>query len=136
MILNHKGDILKVRIFSFQCILNCLKFQKFAGDALIVAFGGPYERTSLKIITLAAIECALEIEEKLKTYTVSNTLELSLHLAIGAGTLFALHLGGIDGQKEFFPAGNIFKQMALPLSLSDSGSVYLSKEVIDTLFIS
>eukprot|EP01121_Diplochlamys_sp_Union-15-3_P017841 TRINITY_DN6368_c0_g1_i1.p1 TRINITY_DN6368_c0_g1~~TRINITY_DN6368_c0_g1_i1.p1 ORF type:complete len:244 (-),score=45.62 TRINITY_DN6368_c0_g1_i1:873-1604(-) len=109
MITLHGGDVLK-----------------FAGDALIVAFpSDPNEKDGLAKAVLRTTQCALEIQSKLKSYNAAG-IKLTLHIAIGAGILYTLHVGGVDNQWEFFPAGDVFSQLHDALEKSQSGEVVLS----------
>jgi hypothetical protein len=63
----------------------------------------------------------LEIQDKLQSYD-AGTIKLTLHIAVGAGSLFTFHIGGINGQYEFFPVGNVFGQISEALDKSKSGT--------------
>lgn len=65
-----------------------------------------------------------EIQDKLQSYD-AGSIKLTLHIAVGAGTLWTFHLGGINGQYEFFPVGNVFGQISEALDKSKSGLVLL-----------
>eukprot|EP01127_Copromyxa_protea_P023362 TRINITY_DN8716_c0_g1_i2.p1 TRINITY_DN8716_c0_g1~~TRINITY_DN8716_c0_g1_i2.p1 ORF type:complete len:600 (+),score=107.33 TRINITY_DN8716_c0_g1_i2:33-1832(+) len=108
LIQHHGGDVLK-----------------FAGDALIVAFGNSVCTESLETQVLRATQCGLEIQDKLQSYD-AGSIKLTLHIAVGAGTLWTFHLGGINRQYEFFPVGNVFGQISDALDKSKSGEVFLS----------
>lgn len=70
-----------------------------------------------------------DIQDQLKSYK-AGTINLTLHIAVGAGTLFTFHLGGINGHYEFFPGGNVFGQISQALDKSKSGEYNFISSVI------
>lgn len=110
MIIEHGGDVLK-----------------FAGDALIVGFFDLEGKETLSELTLRAVNCGLDIQEKLKEFDAGE-IKLSIHTSVGAGRVTTHHLGGIDNHFEYCATGNIFKQLEFPLSQSKSGEVCVSSE--------
>lgn len=96
-----------------------------------MAFGNSKKEENLATNVLRATQCGigrgkpynsknLEIQDKLQSYD-AGSIKLTLHIAVGAGTLFTFHLGGINGQYEFFPVGNVFGQISEALDKSKSG---------------
>lgn len=99
---------------------------KFAGDALIVLFRD--ENCTLEEIALKTVQCALAMQNKVGAYS-ANGIELSLHIGVSCGSVYAFHVGGIKGEWEFFLAGAPFKQIEGTLEKSCNGEVVVSGEV-------
>ena len=57
-----------------------------------------------------------------------GSVELSLHIAIGCGTVFGFHVGGLDDEYEFVLSGSAFGQLKDGLDLSKRGEVVVSKQ--------
>jgi class 3 adenylate cyclase len=84
---------------------------KFAGDALIVMFAAE-DGDSITKATRRATQCALEIQQNHGKYTSTEVdFALSCHIGISAGTVHAIHVGGVDGRWEFLVAGDPFRQL-------------------------
>ena len=76
---------------------------KFAGDALIALWpafdaGGNYDAAFLPEALQQAAQCSLMIQQQLNAYEVAASLRLSLKLALGAGEVLTMHLGGVYGR--------------------------------------
>lgn len=80
--------------------------------------------------TLRAAQCALELQHAGGRYTC-NGVELTLHCALSAGTVHALHVGGSEagGSKEweFLLAGQPFADLEKCIELSGHGEVVASR---------
>lgn len=84
--------------------------------------------TSLAAATRLAAQCSLAVQATLRDYRVGNEVRLSLHIGIGAGEVFALHVGGVFGRWEFLVAGTPLTQMSTAEQQANSGQVVLSPE--------
>ncbi len=72
-------------------ITNCF-FKQFAGDAVLAMWAnGP-----LWLNTLQAVQCAVEMQQKLNAWKAGEDGEMNLHVGIGCGRVSALHLGGFE----------------------------------------
>lgn len=112
LITTHGGDIVK-----------------FAGDALIALFPGPDPSpATLRDRTLQAAQCSLEARRQLNHYRLGESLSLSLKLAIGAGDVKLLHLGGEFGRWEFLVSGEPIAQVGEVGKQARSGEIVLSPE--------
>ena len=85
-----------------------------------------YNEKFLPNVTLRAVECGMEIQEKYPEYDSNEGFKLSLHIGIGAGTLNAIHVGGVDGFYEFLVVGDPIKQLETAVDNSNSGQVVIS----------
>ncbi len=81
--------------------------EKIAGDAL-VAFWPVRESkgTELHDLSLHAVRCAIAIQNELENYRVSDELVLNMRIAIVAGDLMQLIVGGVDNRWQFLLAGD------------------------------
>ena len=106
---------------------------KFAGDALICMFGSPKSNESLENLTRKATQCALNIQTCLAKYDSNQGFTLTLHVGIGAGTIYALYLGGVQRSWEFLVTGEPLVQLRTCVDLSSTGEVVVSKQVWDLI---
>ena len=118
-----------------------------------------HEQSALQAeICLRAVQCALQLQQDMGTYKgdlvelepetssaapaaagsghrrqrselTRGSVELSLHIAVGCGTVFGFHVGGLDDEYEFVLAGSAFGQLKDGLDLSKRGEVVVSKQV-------
>ena len=113
VVTKHGGDVLK-----------------FAGDALICMFGHPSEKqNSASELSVRAIQCGMEIQTDLKEYDSNEGFKLTLHIGVGAGDLYSIIVGGVDGMWEFLVVGDPLVQLKTAVDNSSSGEVVVSKEV-------
>jgi class 3 adenylate cyclase len=105
---------------------------KFAGDALLVLFHSTDSSVSVLDVALRASMCALTLQKEVGTY-LAGDVELSLHVAVAAGDIFAMHVGGVDGEWEFLLAGPPFANIGSALDASKKGDVVVSKETWDII---
>lgn len=103
---------------------------KFAGDALIVLFFN--EDWNSHETALRAVQCALELQSKAGIYVAEN-VELTLHVGVASGNLFAMYAGGVENEWEFLIAGSPFKQIQSTIDLSKSGEVVISRECFNLI---
>ncbi len=60
---------------------------------------------------MRAVQCGCEIQKTLSEYDSQQGFRLKLHLAVGAGDINMLHLGGVDGHYEHLIMGNPLLQV-------------------------
>lgn len=109
---------------------------KFAGDAVIALWPANISQTGfltgknreLMLVTQKATQCALAIQEKLFQYEVQPGLRLAVQMGLGAGTVSAVHLGGVRGRWEFLLSGEPLAQMSQAEDLARPGEVVLAPE--------
>ncbi|KAJ3332066.1 Adenylate cyclase type 10 [Blyttiomyces sp. JEL0837] len=118
IILDHGGDIVK-----------------FAGDAVIVYWKlPPGSDASSDIVkgelVLKASHCCMDLLNSLGTYDIDilecPTKVLRIHLGIGAGPLYDVHVGGESGRWEHFIAGDAIRQLSHVLDLAKAGELAMS----------
>ncbi|MCL4296074.1 MAG: AAA family ATPase [Anaerolineae bacterium] len=106
---------------------------KFAGDALIAlwpAFNetGRYDPACLPAAVEQAAQCSLVVQQRLNAYEVAAGVRLSLKLALGAGDVLTMHLGGVYGRWEFLVTGAPLIQVGLAGGHAQPGDTILSPE--------
>ncbi len=106
---------------------------KFAGDALIAiwpiftpAAQNPSELFSAAVYRAA--QCSLAVQQRLNAYEVAAGVQLSLKLALGAGEILTMHLGGVFRRWEFLVTGAPLIQAGLAGSQARPGDILLSPE--------
>jgi len=111
---------------------------KFAGDALIALWpvtnaDGQPAAGQLPLMTRRAAQCSLEIQQHLNDYPVAEDVRLSLKLALGAGEVLTMHLGGGDGHWEFLVTGAPLLQVGAAGDDARAGDIMLSAEACEQL---
>jgi class 3 adenylate cyclase/tetratricopeptide (TPR) repeat protein len=106
---------------------------KFAGDALIALFltfgaNGAPQPDHLSTVTGQAAQCSLIAQQQLNNYEVAPNIRLSLKLALGAGEVITMHLGGELNRWEFLVTGDPLIQVGLAGGYAQPGDVILSPE--------
>ncbi|MCB0196360.1 MAG: AAA family ATPase, partial [Anaerolineae bacterium] len=107
---------------------------KFAGDALIALFpafdgtGATHASHLPKVIRLAA-QCSLTAQQHLNNYKAAESIHLSLKLAIGAGEVMTMHLGGVFDRWEFLVTGPPLTQVGQVEVCAQPGDIVVSPEV-------
>eukprot|EP00835_Amoeboradix_gromovi_P004776 NODE_395_length_9429_cov_0.550054.p3 type:complete len:643 gc:universal NODE_395_length_9429_cov_0.550054:7582-5654(-) len=119
---------------------------KFVGDAVIFYWKAPTNKDNeskkdkLKRygeLVLKACLCCLELLDLLNPYNVeipaaeSGGVEqraLRIHLGIGAGQIFDVHVGGAPGRWEHVCIGDAIEQISQVLDLAKAGQLALSQK--------
>ena len=118
---------------------------KFVGDAVIFYWKGPANKDNeskkdkLKRhgdLVLKACLCCLELLDLLNPYNVEIPAEgggseqraLRIHLGIGAGQIFDVHVGGYPGRWEHVCIGDAIEQISQVLDLAKAGQLALSQK--------
>ena len=106
---------------------------KFAGDALIALWPAMDEAdkpdpTLLQTVTRNAAQCSLVVQQHLNAYQVAEDVRLSLKLALGAGQVITMHLGGEDEHWEFLVTGEPLLQVGAAGEHAQAGDIILSPE--------
>jgi class 3 adenylate cyclase/tetratricopeptide (TPR) repeat protein len=105
---------------------------KFAGDAVLAIWKDGAELKNLAFASWRASQCGLEIQKALKSYRAGN-VKLSLRVAVGAGAVNIIHVGGVFNRWEFLIAGKPLEQVGAVSDDIEPGTVGLSVEVLDLL---
>ncbi len=95
---------------------------KFAGDALIALW--PAEGASLRPATLRAAVCGQQIQRALNDYEAEG-VRLSLKIAISAGSVSHIHIGGVFSRWEFLMDGEPLVEVGIANDLAVAGQVLL-----------
>jgi class 3 adenylate cyclase len=72
--------------------------------------------------------CSLQMLNALDPFPVDKELSLRLHIGLGAGSLYGIHVGGVDNRWEYFAAGDALSQLKYAVDASKQGEVGLSPE--------
>jgi class 3 adenylate cyclase/tetratricopeptide (TPR) repeat protein len=81
---------------------------KFAGDALLALWQDESGNDDLTVLALRAAQCAIGVQDTLLGYETPEGVRLALRVAVGAGPVRHLHLGGVFGRCEFLAVGEPF----------------------------
>lgn len=83
---------------------------KFAGDAVLALWRDGSSDRDLAFASWRATQCGLAIQAELKGYSADG-VPLKLRIAIGAGDVNVLRVGGVFGRWEFLIAGKPLSQV-------------------------
>ncbi len=108
---SHQGDIVK-----------------FAGDAMTVLWPAADAAESLQRATVLAAACGVAMQQAVSGYVTEGGHALSLKVAVGAGTLAVLHVGGEFNRWEFAIAGEPMHQVGHAGDLAEPGDVLVSAQ--------
>ncbi|MBL4681563.1 MAG: AAA family ATPase [Pseudomonadales bacterium] len=100
---------------------------KFAGDAVLALWKDSGSAEDLAYASWRAAQCGLAIQEALKDYRAGN-VSLSLRIAIGAGSVNIIHVGGVYSRWEFLVAGKPLEQVGTVSDSIEPGYVGVSAE--------
>ncbi|KAJ3417194.1 hypothetical protein HDV05_006400 [Chytridiales sp. JEL 0842] len=123
-VLAHSGDIVK-----------------FAGDAIIVYWklkpDQPESEQSKGELVLRTAYCCMDLLSNLGTYEINIPgcpfSILRIHLGIGAGQVYDVHVGGDSGRWEHFIAGDAIRQLSTVLDLAKAGELAMSHTALKSL---
>ncbi|MCB9102211.1 MAG: AAA family ATPase [Anaerolineales bacterium] len=106
---------------------------KFAGDALIALFpaldeAGQPQPARLAQVTRLAAQCSVTAQQHLNNYQATEGIRLSLKLAIGAGEVITMHLGGVLDRWEFLVTGDPLTQVGQAEGCAQPGDIVISPE--------
>ena len=99
---------------------------KFAGDALLAVWPADRRTGGLRGAVLQAAACALEAHNVLRGYQTAEGNPLVIRTGIAAGTVQAVHLGGMLQRWEMLMAGDAISQVSVTMQQAAPGSVVLS----------
>lgn len=99
---------------------------KFTGDGFLALW--PVENDGIDLPALAhqALACSQAIQEKLHDYTTDEG-HLALKIALSAGELAVIHLGGVFNRWEFFIAGEPMSQVGHAETKAKPGEIILTQ---------
>lgn len=99
---------------------------KFAGDAIVFCFRTASDDAHWRgEYVLEACECCLDLLKKVGRFPIAipgiDITHLTIHLGVGAGTVYDVQVGGPPGRWEHFIAGEGLNQLAIVLDLAKPG---------------
>lgn len=98
---------------------------KFAGDA-VLALWPVTDEYDLASRTLLIADCCQVIQSRLHQYAVADDVRLSMKLAIGAGEVLTMMLGGVFGRWEFLVTGAPLSQVGIANGHANSGDIIVA----------
>tara|TARA_R110002073_G_scaffold7456_1_gene42363 strand:- start:25759 stop:29805 length:4047 start_codon:yes stop_codon:yes gene_type:complete len=101
---------------------------KFAGDAVLALWRDGSSDRDLAFASWRATQCGLAIQAELRDYSADG-VALKLRIAIGAGDVNVVRVGGVFGRWEFLIAGKPLSQVGLVSDDIDPGFCGVSIEV-------
>jgi len=111
LIAGHGGDVVKM-----------------AGDALIAVWPTGVLGEPLAVATRRAARCGLDLQATLQNYEVGEGIRLTSKVAIAAGVVVIMHVGGVYDRWEMLMAGSPMVQMGLAEKRAEPGQVVVSPE--------
>ena len=100
---------------------------KFAGDALL-ALWPAQDPAQLPALALTVASVAQRIQARMNDFEVGEDVRLSLKVAVGAGQVAALQLGGVFNRWELLVAGSPLSQVGIANGQAVPGDLVLSPE--------
>jgi len=101
---------------------------KFAGDALLAIW--PSGEGDLADAVGAALRCGLAAQASFRDPDAVDSLQLSLRIAIGAGPVSLLLLGGLKGRWEIVATGEALRQLGATSHVPSPGQVAISAHAL------
>lgn len=96
---------------------------KFAGDALLATFDDRIDGANLHDATACATAASLVIQRELQDFPEVEGTKLSLKIALAAGDLRMLHIGGVFGRCELLMVGDALKELGDANDLAGPGDI-------------
>ncbi|MCB9133977.1 MAG: AAA family ATPase [Anaerolineales bacterium] len=101
---------------------------KFTGDGLLALWPAEADGFDLRTLAHQALACSQAIQEKLHDYTTHEE-HLALKIALSAGELAVIHLGGVFNRWEFFIAGEPMSEVGHAETRAKPGEIILGKSL-------
>lgn len=96
---------------------------KFAGDALLATFEDRMNGANLQDAAGRAAAASLMIQSHLRDFPDVEGTKLSLKIALAAGDLRMLHIGGVFGRCELLMVGDALKELGDANDLAGPGDI-------------
>src|SRR5947209_8466863 len=104
---------------------------KFAGDALLALWQADDVAEDLPTLTRRAAQCALAVQAALAQRPAASGVRLSLRVAVAAGGVRSVHLGGVFGRCEFVVSGEPLAHVGEAEKYAEPGDVVLAPRAWD-----
>ena len=102
---------------------------KFAGDALLATFEDRVAHADLHDATARAAAASVVIQNQLRDFPEVEGTKLSLKIALAAGDLRMLHVGGVFGRCELLMVGDPLKELGDANDLAGPGDIIAAKSL-------
>ena len=96
---------------------------KFAGDALLATFEDRVAGQDLQDAAARAVSASLVIQRQMEDFPEVEGQKLSLKIALAAGDLRLMHLGGVFGRCELLMVGDSLKELGDANDLAGPGDI-------------
>ena len=96
---------------------------KFAGDALLATFEDRVAGEDLQDAAARAVSASLVIQKQMEDFPEVEGQKLSLKIALAAGDLRLMHLGGVFGRCELLMVGDSLKELGDANDLAGPGDI-------------
>lgn len=101
---------------------------RFAGDALLAVWETEDQESALALAAWRAAHCAFTIQKTFHDYKADEGTPLRLRIAVGAGNLQILHLGGVNDRWEYLIAGQPLSEVVQASMAAQPSQVLLVNE--------
>ncbi|MFN8672430.1 MAG: adenylate/guanylate cyclase domain-containing protein [Candidatus Sericytochromatia bacterium] len=112
----NKGDILK-----------------FAGDAILAVWSSYLLEEELKNLTVLALNCAYEIQEKVEYFQLENETKLFIKIGVDVGNISIFYLGGINNHWEMLVNGEPIINAGLAQQKANTGEIITTHNVLSII---
>ncbi|HVF24784.1 MAG TPA: adenylate/guanylate cyclase domain-containing protein [Anaerolineales bacterium] len=106
---------------------------KFAGDALLAIWPADPKTGDMRDAVLQAAGCALEAHNILRGYQTAEGNPLVIRTGIAAGSVQAVHLGGMLQRWEVLVVGDAISQVSVTMQQAAPGTIVLSPSAQELL---
>lgn len=106
---------------------------KFAGDALLATFEDRAPGRELKDASIRAVAASLKIQREMRDFPEVEGTKLSLKIALAAGDLRLLHLGGVFGRCELLMVGDSLRELGDANGLAGPGDVIAAPSLLSRI---
>ncbi|NUM44190.1 MAG: AAA family ATPase [Anaerolineales bacterium] len=101
---------------------------KFTGDGLLALWSIGVDEQTLPALAQQALACSLRVQEQLKEYATDEG-KLALKIALSAGKIAVIHLGGVFNRWEFFLAGDPMSEVGHAETKAKPGEIILGASI-------
>ena len=103
---------------------------KFVGDAIMVIWPPDDSPNFLETACRRAVQCAVDIQNKLNNLEIVKGKTLSVKIGIGVGQCHILFVGGLFGRCEYLCVGEAMRQACESETHSSGGGQILMSELV------
>ena len=101
---------------------------KFAGDALLAVWPCTNGEVELPGVVAKLVDVSRIMQQELHDFEVAPGIHLSMKLAVGAGDISMVHLGGVFDRWEFVVSGKPLAQLGRANDAAEAGEIVVAEE--------